>query len=133
MRQGPRWILLLPLLIAGALFPSPTSARSAAEPNRVIVQSADVASAASAVRQVGGEVTHELAIIDAVGAMTDNYTPGEGSDDILASFSAADPTYEAYLWTDGYLWTDAYLWTDGYLWTNGLTEPASVNLWVEQE
>jgi len=34
----------------------------------VIVQGADMASAAQAVRQVGGEVTHELGIINAVGA-----------------------------------------------------------------
>ena len=32
-----------------------------------------------------------------VGAMTDNYTPEEPSDDSLASFSAAGPTYEAFL------------------------------------
>ncbi len=32
-----------------------------------------------------------------VGAMTDNFTPGDDGDDLLASFSAAGPTYEAFL------------------------------------
>ena len=31
-----------------------------------------------------------------VGAMTDNYTPPDGTDDYLATFSAAGPTYEAF-------------------------------------
>ena len=31
-----------------------------------------------------------------VGAMTDNYTPGDGSDDLLASFSATGPTAEGF-------------------------------------
>jgi len=32
-----------------------------------------------------------------VGAMSDNYTPDDGSDDILASFSSAGPTYEGFV------------------------------------
>ena len=32
-----------------------------------------------------------------VGAMTDNYTPGEGSDDFLATFSSTGPTREGFL------------------------------------
>ncbi len=32
-----------------------------------------------------------------VGAMTDNYTPGDPSDDVLASFSASGPTREGFL------------------------------------
>ncbi|MCA9924183.1 MAG: S8 family peptidase, partial [Anaerolineales bacterium] len=32
-----------------------------------------------------------------VGAMSDNYTPADGSDDILASFSAAGPTVEGFV------------------------------------
>ena len=35
-----------------------------------------------------------------VGAMTDNYTPADGSDDVLASFSAAGPTYEGFVKPD---------------------------------
>ena len=35
-----------------------------------------------------------------VGAMTDNYTPAYGSDDYLASFSAAGPTYEGHVKPD---------------------------------
>ena len=43
---------------------APVTEREAA----VIVQGADLASVAAAVRAVGGEITHELGIIDAVGA-----------------------------------------------------------------
>ena len=32
-----------------------------------------------------------------VGAMTDNYTPADGTDDFLASFSAAGPTVEGFV------------------------------------
>ena len=32
-----------------------------------------------------------------VGAMTDNHTPSDVSDDRLASFSAAGPTYEGFV------------------------------------
>ncbi len=32
-----------------------------------------------------------------VGAMTDNYTPDDASDDLLASFSSAGPTFEAFV------------------------------------
>lgn len=35
-----------------------------------------------------------------VGAMTDNYTPADGSDDYLASFSAAGPTFEGHVKPD---------------------------------
>jgi serine protease AprX len=32
-----------------------------------------------------------------VGAMSDDYTPEDGADDVLASFSAAGPTYEGFV------------------------------------
>jgi len=35
-----------------------------------------------------------------VGAMTDSYTPYDGTDDTLASFSAAGPTYEGFVKPD---------------------------------
>ena len=35
-----------------------------------------------------------------VGAMTDNFTPNDGSDDALASFSSAGPTYEGFVKPD---------------------------------
>ena len=35
-----------------------------------------------------------------VGAMSDNYTPGNGNDDVLASFSAAGPTVEGFVKPD---------------------------------
>lgn len=35
-----------------------------------------------------------------VGAMTDNYTPSNGTDDFLASFSSAGPTYEGFVKPD---------------------------------
>ena len=41
------------------------------ERTAVIVQARDMAAATAAVGSVGGEITHELGIIDAVGAITD--------------------------------------------------------------
>jgi serine protease AprX len=35
-----------------------------------------------------------------VGAMSDNYTPHDGTDDLLASFSSAGPTYEGFVKPD---------------------------------
>ena len=52
---------------------------------------------------------------------------------------------DAFFWADGFLWSDAFLFNDGFfhndgflfndafLWSDSLTEPASVNSWVEQE
>lgn len=45
-----------------------------------------------------------------VGAMTDNYTPADSSDDRLASFSAAGPTYEGFVKPEvvapgGHIWS----------------------------
>lgn len=45
-----------------------------------------------------------------VGAMTDNYTPADASDDRLASFSAAGPTYEGFVKPEvvapgGHIWS----------------------------
>ena len=34
------------------------------------------------------------------GAMSDDYTPEDGADDVLASFSAAEPTYEGFVKPD---------------------------------
>ncbi len=46
---------------------------------------------------------------------------------------------DGYLWTNGYIWTNAYSWqgisldASGYMWTNGMTEPMSINTWVDPE
>ena len=58
------------LVVAGALLlgrvpPKPASADGT---RSVIVQGADLRAASDAVRGVGGEITHELGIIRAVGA-----------------------------------------------------------------
>jgi serine protease AprX len=53
--------------LAAAAAWSPAT-RPAPDRTQVIVQARDMAAAAEAVRQVGGRVTHELGIIDAVGA-----------------------------------------------------------------
>ena len=34
---------------------------------------------------------------------------------------------------DGFLWSDKYVYEDGFMWSDSLTEPASINVWVEQE
>jgi serine protease AprX len=57
----------LPLLLLATLFVAGPQ-RSTSEPLRVIVQAGDLASARATVARVGGVVTHELDIIDAVGA-----------------------------------------------------------------
>jgi subtilisin family serine protease len=54
-------------------------------------------------------------------------------------------TENGFVWVDGYIWTEGsafvegyiwseggYPWPDGYVWTAALTEPASVNVWVDQ-
>ena len=58
------------LVIAGVscLLPNGEPEAGAAETRRVIVQAADSATAAERVRAMGGVVTHELGIIDAVAA-----------------------------------------------------------------
>ncbi|MEE8526109.1 MAG: hypothetical protein V3T72_19395, partial [Thermoanaerobaculia bacterium] len=85
MRLGKNktWISLASLAIAAGLLLSgngaQTMARDAAAPapsadsatRRVIVQGDDTASIAELVRAVGGKVTHELGIIDAVAAELD--------------------------------------------------------------
>jgi subtilisin family serine protease len=51
-----------------------------------------------------------------------------------------------YVWGTGYIWGTGYVWGTGYLWgtsvpwwdeeavwSSGLVEPASINVWVEQE
>ncbi len=53
------------LLLTGAPAGGPLAGEAASS---FIVQGRDVATAAEAVRAAGGEVTHELRIIDAVGA-----------------------------------------------------------------
>ncbi len=57
--------LLLPLVVFTLSLPAGQPEESVEE---VIVQAVDFESAAAAVRFVGGELTHELRIIDAVGA-----------------------------------------------------------------
>ncbi|MCP3912898.1 MAG: S8 family serine peptidase, partial [Actinomycetia bacterium] len=42
-------------------------------------------------------VPGNLPYVITVGAMTDNYTPGDGTDDFLASWSATGPSVEAFL------------------------------------
>jgi len=42
-------------------------------------------------------VPGNLPYIITVGAMTDSFTPDDGSDDLLASFSSAGPTHEAFI------------------------------------
>ena len=34
---------------------------------------------------------------------------------------------------DGYMWNDGFMWNDGYMWNDSLSEPAAVNVWVNQE
>ncbi len=60
----PTPIALL-LLLACALGAAP---KETGPPVAVIVQGRDLDAAAEAVRSAGGEITHELGIIDAVGA-----------------------------------------------------------------
>ncbi len=45
-------------------------------------------------------VPGNIPYIITVGAMTDNYTPADGSDDYLASFSSAGPTVEGFVKPD---------------------------------
>ncbi len=54
--------------LACASAPQPPSAIAREEPAAFIVQATDLATALEAVREVGGEVTHQLAVIRAVGA-----------------------------------------------------------------
>ena len=37
------------------------------------------------------------------------------------------------LGSDGFVWSDGSVWSDGFVWSDALTEPASINAWVEQE
>ena len=63
------WLLTVMIIAAVALSPLGAFAPSAGSPLlKLIVQADDTATAAAAVRAVGGEVTHELGIINAVGA-----------------------------------------------------------------
>ena len=63
------WFLTALLLAAVTLTPTAAATgKAGASPLELIVQADDLATAAEAVRAVGGEVTHELAIINAVGA-----------------------------------------------------------------
>jgi len=59
----------------------------------VVVASAGNAGSDPMTISVPGNVPYVVT----VGAMTDSYTPADGTDDRLASFSAAGPTYEAFL------------------------------------
>ena len=54
------------LLAGGAISPKDNDTR-----DRVIVQARDLETAAGLVRAVGGEITHELGVIGAVGARLD--------------------------------------------------------------
>jgi len=65
-------VLMLIPLMAGSLATSPVAEETSEA--SYIVQAADMESAAAAVSAVGAEITHELAIIDAVGA---RLTPAE--------------------------------------------------------
>ena len=63
------WFLTALLLAAVTLAPvCAATEKAGASPLELIVQAHDLATAAEAVRAVGGTVTHELAIINAVGA-----------------------------------------------------------------
>ena len=63
-----KWLILL-LLAAMTAVASTTVSRSATDPvTAYIVQGADIDAVAAAVRAVGAKVTHELGIINAVGA-----------------------------------------------------------------
>ena len=63
LQQAIAASLVLGAVAAGVLF-----APSQPEPRSVIVQGDNLTAVAGAVRAVGGEITHELDIIDAVGA-----------------------------------------------------------------
>jgi serine protease AprX len=74
-------LVIATLAVGAPLSPArrPTSVLPEAKSLSVIVQAADLAGAVRAVRRVGGTITHELGIIDAVGA---RLTPAQG--EILA-------------------------------------------------
>ncbi len=59
----------------------------------VVVASAGNTGPAAQTIGVPGNVPYVIT----VGAMTDNYTPADGSDDRLATFSATGPTYEGFV------------------------------------
>ena len=39
----------------------------------------------------------------------------------------------AYAWSEAFAWSGAYAWSEAFAWSEGLSEPAAVNVWVDQE
>lgn len=137
------WLALLaPLVLPGCSF-YPTQPEPEAVSERVddagsevaayIVQSVSTEEAAQAVREAGGQVTHELSVIRAVGAELDNVQLAQLREDHAGLRIYADRPVSIHANTMLQDATDGFVWSDSDTWTDGLTEAASIDHWEVQE
>ena len=86
MKTLSTYVGLVTLLAGLTIFPFPWSAAAGSDDiQEVIVQGSDRLTAAARVRDVGGEITHQLGIIDAVGAELTARAPPSRSSTAYAS------------------------------------------------